>query len=105
MTELATTTLPEGDEMMRRLIAVNDTSHLIEQFYPQVMKMARRKLNGPGIVTGLHLALYEYVKGLPSVVVASMMLSLSSYVDALVDDPQVKEDAREGLRGLGLLDD
>lgn len=92
-TEPKVTRLPEKEDMLARLISVNDDSHAVEQFYPLILKDAGRELVGSGVVLMLHLAIHDYTEGMPPFMGALIQMSLKGYVEALIDDPEVKADA------------
>lgn len=88
-----TITLPEHDDMLRRLLAVEDDPHAQEQFYPLLLKSAGREQTGAGVVMMLTIAIQDYTEGMPPVVRRVVQMRIREYVVALVDDPEVQADA------------
>lgn len=86
MSDLPLVQMPDAEEMNRRLLAVDDNPHLVERFYPLVLKMAGKKLTGPGVVIDLTLAIYDYTEALGPVVATPMRLLIPTYVRALVPE-------------------
>lgn len=101
---LATAPLPDHDELLRRLVSVDDTSHMINGFYPHITKAAGRELTGMGVVMLLHLAVADYTADFPSAMSAVVLLRLEAFTRAVVTDPTVLADALDALRTLGLAD-
>jgi hypothetical protein len=52
-------TLPNKDEMLARLIAVDDNSHLQQKFYPRLLKNAGTVKVPMGVVMMLTLAIHD----------------------------------------------
>lgn len=52
-------TLPDHEEMLRRLVAVDDNDHLQERFYPILLQSAGRQLVGQGVVMMFTLAISD----------------------------------------------
>ncbi len=65
MSDLNTFVLPEHDDMLRRLLSVEDEPHMVERFYPLILKYAGQKRAGGGIVMMFALAIADYTKPLP----------------------------------------
>lgn len=103
MPESTVATLPDADEMMRRLIAANDEPHAVEKFYPRIVSsMADRPQTGMGVVMGLHLAVADYTVGLPPIMGRLMLDSIHLYVHALLDGTEILDEALGTLEELGL---
>lgn len=90
-------TLPNREEMQQRLLAVDDNSHLQERFYPLLLQHAGEEKVARGVVMLLALAIYDYTSGMPPVMSGLMYMKADSYIDALVDDPEVAEAAKASL--------
>lgn len=99
---IATAPLPDQDEILRRLLAVDDSAHLTDGFYPHITKAAGRELSGMGVVMLLHLAVADYTADFPPAMSVVMLTRLEAFTRALVDDEQVLADALDALRQLGL---
>lgn len=76
-------TLSDADEMMQRLKAINDTSHLVERFYPLLLREAGQQKYRTGIDLMVKLAIYDYVRDLPPVMSALMGIQEQSIIEAL----------------------
>jgi len=57
--------LPDRDEMLRRLVALDNNSHLVQKFYPKLLKDAGTEKFPLGVVMLLILAIADYTKGMP----------------------------------------
>lgn len=88
-------TLPNQEEMLEHLIKVDDDPHLRERFYPLLTKHAGEEKVAEGIVLMLELAIYDYTEGMPSMMSALMRMKLPNFIDALVDDPDIAQQAKE----------
>lgn len=95
--DLKSFNLPDADEITRRLTAVEDEPHLVANFYPLVASKGGRSINGMGVVLMLVLAIEDYSVGLPPFMKGLLQANLRSYIEALVDDDEVKADALETL--------
>lgn len=89
--------LPNRDDMQRRLLAVDDNSHLQERFYPLLLKHAGEKLVAQGVVMLLALSIHDYTEGMPPMMSGLMYMRADDYVDALVDDTEVADAAKSFL--------
>lgn len=92
-----TVTLPEKEEMLRRLVEVNDEPHFKERFYPILLKSAGQERVAEGIVMMLSLAIHDYVVGMPPIMANLMYMQAPRFIDALVSDPEVAEQAKSFL--------
>lgn len=97
-----TITLPDADELTRRLVAINDEPHLVERFYPRLARYAGQERTGMGVGMSLVLASDDYTRGLPSVVAVQMRMILHTFVPALTDDEGAQGDALAFLARAGL---
>lgn len=103
MSEMIIITMPDPDEVLRRLIEVNNNPHLVERFYPIVQtKLADREQTGTGVVNALHLAAYDYTEDMPSLMMRGLLVGLYRYVRALLDGTGALDDALSALSDLGL---
>jgi hypothetical protein len=94
----ATTVLPQHDELLSRLTAVDSEPHMVERFYPHILTSAGQEKTGLGVALALTLAASDYTDGMPPVLARVVLLRLPSFVRAIVDDPQVQAEALAGLR-------
>jgi hypothetical protein len=95
LNDMKTMVLPDSNETIRRLTAAYDDPHAVEKLYPIIAKDAGRELNGIGIVMLLMQAIHDYTENMPPMLRNIMLGSMDMFVDALVDNPEVKADAHE----------
>lgn len=62
----AKATLPDREELLRRLRLVSDNAHFEERFFPLILKHAGTEKVAMGVVMLMELALYDYLQGMPS---------------------------------------
>ncbi|MFF4188177.1 hypothetical protein ACFYZ9_33780 [Streptomyces sp. NPDC001691] len=94
----ATETLPDHDEIMRRLRSVDDEPNMNQRFYPLIAKKAGATLNGRGIALTMRLAVATYVGGgMPPMMAGLLERLLPAWVEALVDDAAVRTDTLAAL--------
>ena len=79
-------TLPGAETMMARLKEVNDEPHLVEKFFPRLTEHAGKERVPMGVIMMLQLAIHDYTKGMPAVMVAMLNMDMERYIDALVLD-------------------
>ncbi|WP_371792922.1 hypothetical protein OG285_31800 [Streptomyces sp. NBC_01471] len=102
----ATTVIPDKDELSRR-IAEADPDRVVPGLYPGILKMAGRTLSGSGVAVALSLAIAGHTRGPdgdnapPPVYEALLMKLLPDFVNAIVDDEQVRADALATLEEAG----
>lgn len=83
--------LPDREEMLRRLVAVNDSSHYQERFYPILLKQAGQERVAEGIVLMLSLAVHEYTAGMHHQMANLLFMEVPDFIDALIDDKEAAE--------------
>ena len=93
-----TVILPDHEEMFRRLLGVSDDAYMQERFYPILLKKAGRQLVAPGVVMLLTLAIHDFVDGMPPGMANAMFAQAPDFIDALVTDAEVAEQAKTFLR-------
>lgn len=88
--------LPLEEEMLQRLLMVDDSSHLQQHFYPKLLKEAGKEKEAMGVVMLLQCTIYEYlnVQDLPGVIVVTMNQKVPGFIDALVFDKEVAKEAK-----------
>lgn len=91
-------TLPGAEEMLARLIKVSDIGHAQEQFYPLLLEHAGTEKVAEGVTMMLVLAICDYTAGLPPMMAAVMFTMAPRFIDALVDDKEVAEQAKAMLQ-------
>jgi hypothetical protein len=87
--------LPSKEEMLRRLVSVNPETHFQDHFYPLLLKHAETKIVAVGVVTMLTLAIIDYTEGMLPVFANIMYSHVPSFIEALIDDVEVKEEAKK----------
>jgi len=93
----ATTVLPDRDELSLRL-AEADPDRTAEGLYPGILKMAERTLSGSGVAVMLSLAIAEHMEerdygDATNVYTLRLLKLLPDFINAIVDDEQVRADA------------
>lgn len=92
-------TLPDRDDMLKRLLEVSDSSHLQERFYPILLEQAGQELVTPeGIAMMLALAIHDYLNGLPLIIASQMYMQVPDFIDALVSDAEIAKEAKSLMR-------
>lgn len=91
---MKTMTLPDREEMMARLLRVNNDPHLEERLYPILLEHALQEKNGVGVVMMLTLAIADYSQHMPPVIHQLVMIQLEDFVRALIDDESILADAK-----------
>ncbi|MFI1203528.1 hypothetical protein ACH4VR_29550 [Streptomyces sp. NPDC020883] len=100
-------TMPDAEEVMRRLTACDDDPYMVEKLYPRIVnQLAGRELTGSGVVMGLTLAISDYGADLGDIhgpiVTKTLMIRLGHLVKHLLGDSKVLSDAQADLRELGI---
>lgn len=91
-------TLPDKEEMLKRLIAVDDNDHLKERFYPSLLGHASSAKVAVGICMIINCAIYDYCEGMPEIMLAIMFMKAPAHIDALCDDKEIAEEAKAFLK-------
>ncbi len=89
-------TLPNREEMLARLLKIDDDQHL-QGFYQILLDKAGQERTASGIVLMLTLAISAYAKGMSSMPSVMYMLA-PDFIDALVSDPEMAEEAKNFLQ-------
>ena len=90
-----TINLPSKDEMLQRLLKVDDNSHLQQKFYPKLLEEAGSRKVAMGVVMLLQLVIYDYTEGMPPMMGAVMNMRMPDFIDALCPDEEVAKEAKE----------
>jgi hypothetical protein len=90
---MKTVTLPNAEEIVRRLSSVDADPYTIQNFYPLIAQHANQEKNGFGLVVMIELAIHEVTKGMPAIVGKLMSRQLPRFIKALTDDQEVIADA------------
>ncbi|HRY22324.1 MAG TPA: hypothetical protein P5311_00975 [Candidatus Dojkabacteria bacterium] len=88
-------TLPDADDMLHRLIEVDDINHLQERFYPLLLRNAGEEKVATGVVMMITLAIHDYSEGMPPMIQGLMSMNMENYLKALIDDEEVLQEAIE----------
>lgn len=88
---MKTTILPEPDEIMRRLAAVEDSSWNAEHFYPKIAAAGGSERAGVGLPLLFELAIADVTDGEP--LASAMRYLVPAWLRVLVDDEEVLNDA------------
>lgn len=87
-------TLPDAETMMSRLQEVSYNPHVVQYFYPLLTKYAGKERVPMGIVMMLQLAIHDYAKNLPMMMVSVLNMDMDNYIDALVLDEDAAAEAK-----------
>lgn len=91
-------TLPSREEMIERLLKVSDVDHVQQKFYPHLLKNAGQERVPQGVVMMLVLAISDYTAGMPAMMVNLMYMQAPKFIEALVVDAGVAEEAKALLK-------
>ncbi len=86
--------LPSKDEMLQRLLKVDDNNHFQQKFYPKLLQEAGSQKVAMGVVMLLQLAIYDYIEGMPPVMSRVMNMRMPDFIDALCPDEEVAREAK-----------
>lgn len=84
-------TLPNADEMLKRLIAINSHERLVRDFYPLLLEDAGMEKVAIGVFLMITQAIDEYAEGQHPAVGTILSAGAHRFVPVLVDDPEVAE--------------
>ncbi|MEK7100507.1 MAG: hypothetical protein AAB921_00210 [Patescibacteria group bacterium] len=88
-------TLPSSEEMLQRLLKVDDEPHLRQKFYPLLTQHAGEEKVAEGVVIILQLAIHDCTQGLPAMMALVLDQRMNAFIDALCPDEEVASDAKE----------
>ena len=97
---ITTIEMPDADELMRRLMGVDNSGHLAAKLYPGLVRsLAGQKKAGGGIVMSLQLALTDYTEGMPPQMFQVMMFRRRAFIEGMLtgDQAVIKADALKML--------
>lgn len=103
MSKPKTITIPPAEELLRRLLAVDDDPHM-DVFYRILLNAESRRITGQGIAVHLTLSMTDYTAGYPTALTVAVAMKLCEFVPAFTDDPEVQADALDHLKASGLSD-
>lgn len=84
-----TITLPEKDEIERKLDEMEMRSSVKQDLYPFILRFAGEKMSGRELALLLLLAAERYLKDMPIDVLCNKL------IDALTEDEQVRQEAKD----------
>lgn len=94
-----TTVLPkDAAEIVRRLTAVCDEHNVVEKIYPTIAQHAGAELLPQGITVMFTLAAYDFGQEYPPPMGTIIMKYVPRWIDALIDDKEVAEEAKKFLK-------
>ncbi len=88
--------LRSREEMLKRLLVVNDNNHAREHLYPLLLENANRELVAQGIVMMLVTTIFDYTEDIKPIRNLLLMMA-PDYIDAVVDDEEVATEAKAFL--------
>lgn len=92
-------TLPDADDLAKRLRSIVTSEHEAERFHPILLRHAGCELVAAGVMLMLATAVNEYCKGMQSQMEPLMLKLVEAvYVDVIIDDPDVREETKGLLR-------
>ena len=86
--------LPSKEEMLQRLLKVDDNSHAQQKFYPLLTKHAGEQKVAMGVVLILQLAIHDYTHGMPAIIVSLLNMRMNDFIDALCPDEEIAAEAK-----------
>ena len=92
-------TLPERDEMLRRLRGVIDEPHATEGFYPRLLALAGQPMSGVEVAAAFQVAVYDFARESGRGPLAATLADAAPrFMAAIVDDETAR---RYALWALG----
>jgi hypothetical protein len=95
--------MPNRNDLLARLRSVYTSDAVERHFFPTILEAAGKAQTGIGVTLLLSIAYSEFedqYRDLPGTPI-SLKLMLSSYIDAIIDAPAVRELAQETLKYFG----
>ena len=83
-------TLPQGIELMERLMAVSQERDFIRCFYPELVKCAGKTYDIPGVIMTIHMAISIATKSVPALARA-LPPRIGDYLYALIKDEEAAD--------------
>ena len=93
--KLDTVKMPDGDEMFRRLQSVDKWPTLMNNCYPVMLQAAGQSLNSHGVVLMLLSGISELDGKVDKRVSAPLYNMIPQFIDVLVDDDNIREEAKQ----------
>jgi hypothetical protein len=99
MSESKAIKLPSASEIMERLSRVDNDPFMTNRFYSSIASEAGRKLVARELVKMLTQKIQDFASSVSSgsyslVLVYLLLMKVPSYIDALVDDQEVADEAK-----------
>lgn len=76
-------TLPDQEEMLARLVAIDDLPHLVKKFYPLLLEQAGQQKYRSGVELMVRLAIDNYTQDLAPAVATAIELMEPDIIEAL----------------------
>lgn len=91
--------LPQKEEMLDRLLAVDSTEYFENRLYPELTRFAGQERAPSGVVLMLQLAIHNYTQdmSIDMSIMAKVQLSLlmEDFIDALCPDAEIATAAKD----------
>ncbi len=90
--------MPPTDEIIKRLMAINNHNDDHDRrLYRLIASKLTNEKNGYGVVISIQLAIYDYMAegDYPPIMAHLLNACIPDYIDALIDDAEVKADAMD----------
>ena len=95
---MTTIVLPERDDMLARLTAVDDTPHTVSGLYPMLLEHAGQDKTPEAVALMFILASGDYTEGQPPASRRTLDITLPLLVAAIVDDEDARRETLEVIR-------
>ena len=86
--------LPDKEEILRRLLKTDSSPRLREEFYPLLVKHASEEKSAEEIFQIILEAVRDYTENTRSVMQMMMHLMSEDFIDALINNRKVAEQAK-----------
>ncbi len=86
--------LPSREEMLQRLLKVDDNPHSQQRFYPLLTRHAGEQKVAVGVVMMIQLAIYNYTEGMPAMMAQLLNMRMDDWIDALCPDEEIAAEAK-----------
>lgn len=87
-------TLPKKEEMLERLLKVNKSKSMREDFYPFLLDHAEERRTVSGMVVWIMAAIDDYTQEMEPIVKTYVYKQMPEFIDALVDDKEEAQDLK-----------
>ena len=86
--------LPSKEEMLQRLLKVDDSYHMQERFYPLLTRHGGEQRVAMGVVMMLQLSIHDYTQGMPAMMASLVSMRMNDLIDALCPDAEIATEAK-----------